>query len=430
MVLSTDKDDYVTCPLDKAHRILKSRLQFHMVRCLRNHTLVTKIRCPWNPLHFVERCEYLDHLTNKCTDLANVMGSRIVTEEHVDVASIPVGTANRMPNSNTEDWDAEPFVATYDPLKRINDQPILRSSIGLSKAKKKQFKLQERRRHQRLEEMLPIQNNTAARFVEEVNAVQPPRTPYSQPIAMSATASIAKKLNSSKISENFEKGLNQPETLRQPHGLSPGLFYKVDKKNASMGDKKTTTLCTSQSDTLPDDDTKTCVSDTGSQSPKIEAIQGAIKKSTKTPETHFASVLSEMIEKSDDESIKIKEIVLQDEAACLPPEIIISPEDDVEKLAEELANLETMEREIKEKRAKVLQIMSKDSYEYDDETTKENNPGNCNQQNDLNKINRKCAAGFGNLLQEENLPKSGFGRGVPLNLAAFENFKLNGNTEN
>ncbi|XP_043272008.1 uncharacterized protein [Venturia canescens] len=396
MVLSTDKDDYVTCPLDKAHRILKSRLQFHMVRCLRNHTLVTKIRCPWNPLHFVERCEYLDHLTNKCTDLANVMGSRIVTEEHVDVASIPVGTANRMPNSNTEDWDA----------------------------------LQERRRHQRLEEMLPIQNNTAARFVEEVNAVQPPRTPYSQPIAMSATASIAKKLNSSKISENFEKGLNQPETLRQPHGLSPGLFYKVDKKNASMGDKKTTTLCTSQSDTLPDDDTKTCVSDTGSQSPKIEAIQGAIKKSTKTPETHFASVLSEMIEKSDDESIKIKEIVLQDEAACLPPEIIISPEDDVEKLAEELANLETMEREIKEKRAKVLQIMSKDSYEYDDETTKENNPGNCNQQNDLNKINRKCAAGFGNLLQEENLPKSGFGRGVPLNLAAFENFKLNGNTEN
>ncbi|XP_043276098.1 uncharacterized protein [Venturia canescens] len=69
-------------------------------------------------------------------------------------------------------------------------------------------------------------------------------------------------------------------------------FVPPDEKNASMEDMKKTTWCTSQSDTLPDNGTKTCVSDTGSQSSKIEAMQAAEAKLVQRRRTPYSQPIA------------------------------------------------------------------------------------------------------------------------------------------
>lgn len=53
-ISSSDIDDdekYVTCPYDKVHRILRARLNVHLMRCARNHTGSKLVRCPFNNNH-------------------------------------------------------------------------------------------------------------------------------------------------------------------------------------------------------------------------------------------------------------------------------------------------------------------------------------------------------------------------------------------
>ena len=58
---ATDLDDPMqTCPYDKSHRILKSRMQFHLVRCRKNHPAnKDQLRtCPFDAVHVVNSIEY------------------------------------------------------------------------------------------------------------------------------------------------------------------------------------------------------------------------------------------------------------------------------------------------------------------------------------------------------------------------------------
>ncbi|XP_017139828.1 gametocyte-specific factor 1 isoform X3 [Drosophila miranda] len=50
-VAPSSKDDYLECPFDKGHVIMRSRMTVHLVRCAPNHHGSKKVRCPFNNTH-------------------------------------------------------------------------------------------------------------------------------------------------------------------------------------------------------------------------------------------------------------------------------------------------------------------------------------------------------------------------------------------
>lgn len=50
-------NDLVECPYNKAHQIMRSRLQFHLVRCRRSHPNSEKVTCPFNTTHIMNKEE-------------------------------------------------------------------------------------------------------------------------------------------------------------------------------------------------------------------------------------------------------------------------------------------------------------------------------------------------------------------------------------
>ena len=45
------------CPYDKTHRILKHRMQVHLIKCRRNHPNEEKVACPFNTTHILNKEE-------------------------------------------------------------------------------------------------------------------------------------------------------------------------------------------------------------------------------------------------------------------------------------------------------------------------------------------------------------------------------------
>lgn len=52
-----DNQDLLECPYDKHHRILKHRMQVHLIKCRRNHPNVNKAICPFNVTHVLNEPE-------------------------------------------------------------------------------------------------------------------------------------------------------------------------------------------------------------------------------------------------------------------------------------------------------------------------------------------------------------------------------------
>ncbi|XP_014242036.1 gametocyte-specific factor 1-like [Cimex lectularius] len=54
----------VKCPLDDSHILKKERLQYHLVRCLKQYN-GTKVRCPYNATEYIEVDDLPEHIL-KC----------------------------------------------------------------------------------------------------------------------------------------------------------------------------------------------------------------------------------------------------------------------------------------------------------------------------------------------------------------------------
>lgn len=50
--------DIVTCPYDNAHRVLRKRLQLHLIKCRLNYPHVELQKCPLNQLHLVPEQDF------------------------------------------------------------------------------------------------------------------------------------------------------------------------------------------------------------------------------------------------------------------------------------------------------------------------------------------------------------------------------------
>jgi len=145
-----------TCPYNPAHQITVERLQFHLVKCRRNHPASNVAICPFNSGHHVPRPEMSLH-TSTCSDrrvVESIKYNPKPAEEryglHESLSERRAREAELPPS--TEDWEAEATVInSYNPIKMAMRMPVLRKLEGGTPSQRKEFRAAERVRLEMLE---------------------------------------------------------------------------------------------------------------------------------------------------------------------------------------------------------------------------------------------------------------------------------------
>lgn len=55
-------DYYVRCSFDSNHIILRSRMPYHIIKCVKNHPGHNKIQCPYDATEYIDSDELTNHL--------------------------------------------------------------------------------------------------------------------------------------------------------------------------------------------------------------------------------------------------------------------------------------------------------------------------------------------------------------------------------
>nr|XP_031831503.1 uncharacterized protein LOC116426551 isoform X1 [Nomia melanderi] len=141
---------YTICPFDKYHRIIDGRLQKHIFKCSKNYPN-QRATCPFNANHRLKPEEYEHHLS-VCPTNGNVICYQMSLESEKEIGTVSLQSACSMETNVCygEDWSGDNNV-TYDPLTASETKNVFRPVIGLSKAKKKQYKNYERERIAKIE---------------------------------------------------------------------------------------------------------------------------------------------------------------------------------------------------------------------------------------------------------------------------------------
>lgn len=57
----------IQCPYDSAHWISKERIQYHLVKCQKQHPHADLVKCPYNACHLVPKTKEAEHMA-ECPD--------------------------------------------------------------------------------------------------------------------------------------------------------------------------------------------------------------------------------------------------------------------------------------------------------------------------------------------------------------------------
>lgn len=184
-------DVLLTCAYDPSHRIRKGRLQCHIYKCSKNHLNSTKVLCPYDATHVIERVEY-EHHTANCPSSGNVMNSKYSLEPPISIG-VPIENACAKETVMCdEDWEGGN--QTYDPYVLAENKAVTRIPIAMSKAERKKFRKTERLRIAALPDS--IGRNATVCAVKEPEMDKPLRIPKN------AAKALSIKENTEKTSEN------------------------------------------------------------------------------------------------------------------------------------------------------------------------------------------------------------------------------------
>ncbi|KAG8247638.1 uncharacterized protein LOC124365760 [Homalodisca vitripennis] len=140
----------VICPYDKAHEIRRGRMQFHLDKCRKNFPNTDMIRCPFNSTHLIPKVEQEFHTKEECDSRTNWDRSNFeVGDVNCPVKDLVSVNAVSVPDAD-ENWDN--YESPVSVLSVIKDQAANKEIFRLkqceSKAKRKNFRKQEKERHE------------------------------------------------------------------------------------------------------------------------------------------------------------------------------------------------------------------------------------------------------------------------------------------
>ncbi|KAK7863297.1 hypothetical protein R5R35_005340 [Gryllus longicercus] len=138
------QDEIVSCPFNPSHQISRSRLQYHITKCEKQHSLNELGTCPFNPTHRIPKPEMQMHLL-ECPDkrIVEMHKFQVEDESHVN---------KNLPDihpplcTSEENWDNVDYQSSYIPSQHINNKCVIRNIQGASKSERKLFRLEERKR--------------------------------------------------------------------------------------------------------------------------------------------------------------------------------------------------------------------------------------------------------------------------------------------
>jgi len=148
-----DWEKTITCPYNPSHQITVERIQFHLVKCRKNHAGSDLKVCPFNASHHVPAPEEEFHMKTcsdrKVVEMEKYSWSMQQPKQHGHL-KLPV-RAELPPSS--EDWEAEATVTrSYDPRAKAEKMQVLRKIEGATPSERREFRALEKHRHEVLNE--------------------------------------------------------------------------------------------------------------------------------------------------------------------------------------------------------------------------------------------------------------------------------------
>ncbi|XP_037812947.1 uncharacterized protein LOC119604433 [Lucilia sericata] len=132
-------DDMVECPYNKTHRMLRKRLQSHLLKCRLSYPDVELRKCPFNITHLIPEPEFTHHATN-CPD------RKLITQYKYDAPEPKEEEGPKhSPIECDEDWD-DTDVNDYNPKLYLETAKIIRKPDGANPSERKLFIKKERKR--------------------------------------------------------------------------------------------------------------------------------------------------------------------------------------------------------------------------------------------------------------------------------------------
>lgn len=103
-------DELVSCPFDKNHVLLRSRIHYHIVKCRKNHLNIEKIVCPYDATEYLYPEEFATHLF-QCKQKTAITRSNyslkatLEKKAHGDLTPAPFHTP--LVQDKTEIWETD-----------------------------------------------------------------------------------------------------------------------------------------------------------------------------------------------------------------------------------------------------------------------------------------------------------------------------------
>ena len=89
----------IRCPYDPMHVMREDRLQYHLVKCRKQHPDKNFEICPYNVTHQLPQEQIEDHIKN-CSNSKHFRQNTISPENHVYLANPPILGSSAIPDEN------------------------------------------------------------------------------------------------------------------------------------------------------------------------------------------------------------------------------------------------------------------------------------------------------------------------------------------
>jgi len=147
-----DWEKTITCPYNPSHQITVERIQWHLVKCRKNHPTSDHVVCPYNASHHVPKPEEQYHISTcsdrKIVELSKYSWAMDRPGYHGNLSMPPpsnVQWGHDETEGLEENWEKEATVKqSYDPKKKAIKAPVLRYVQGATPSQRKEFRAKEK----------------------------------------------------------------------------------------------------------------------------------------------------------------------------------------------------------------------------------------------------------------------------------------------
>ncbi|XP_046667789.1 uncharacterized protein LOC124359245 isoform X2 [Homalodisca vitripennis] len=130
-----DGDYFVTCSFDPNHILLRSKMPYHIIKCVKQHPGHNKIQCPYDSTEYIDPEEFPNHLVT-CESKKSIFSGTYETAELKASGTTcniqPTPYFHESAPKTDEEWGIP-----RAPCEEVEDEPLVGVGRGVSLPGKK-----------------------------------------------------------------------------------------------------------------------------------------------------------------------------------------------------------------------------------------------------------------------------------------------------